>query len=268
MGFSVLSVANALSPKDRASRRIAHDVAYGSAERHKLDIYAPTKTDGPLPIIFFIYGGSWNDGDRGNYEFAGRALSALGYVTVIADYRLLPEVEYPAFLEDCSQAFAWVVDNIAQYGGDYTRIALMGHSAGAYNALMLGLSPDHLARLGLIAHVRCMLGLSGPYDFFPFDGRISLRTFGAVREPRVTQPINLVTSAAPPSFLGMGDQDKLVYPRNSVALAAKLRHVGVDVSEVHYPRLGHAGPLIALARPARFIAPVLGDVAAFLKRYL
>ena len=78
MGFSVLSVANALSPKDRASRRIAHDVAYGTVERQKLDIYAPTKTDGPLPVIFFIYGGSWNDGDRGNYEFAGRALAALG----------------------------------------------------------------------------------------------------------------------------------------------------------------------------------------------
>lgn len=268
MAFSILSVINALSPKDGASHKLARDVSYGPAERQKLDIYAPRKTDGPLPVVFFIYGGSWIDGDRRNYDFAGRALAALGYVTVIADYRVLPEVEYPGFLDDCAAAFAWVVDNIARHGGDYTRIALMGHSAGAYNAMMLGLSPDYLARLGLLPNVRCMLGLSGPYDFFPFDGPISLRTFGAVREPRVTQPINLVTSAAPPAFLASGDKDNLVLPRNSVALAAKLRHVGVPVQEVHYKTLGHPGPLLALGRPARRIAPVLADVAAFLKQYL
>ncbi|WEK04692.1 MAG: alpha/beta hydrolase [Candidatus Devosia phytovorans] len=268
MPISLLGMFNAISPGDGRSQKLAQGVPYGPGGRHKLDIYAPTKTETALPVIFFVYGGSWNDGDRRNYDFAGRALAALGYVTVIADYRLLPEVEYPAFLDDCSLAFAWVVDNIARHGGDYTRMALMGHSAGAYNALMLGLSPDHLARRGLMANVRCMVGLSGPYDFFPFDGRISLRTFGAVREPRVSQPINLVTSAAPPTLLATGGRDNLVLPRNSVALAAKLRHVGVDVSELHYPRLGHAGPLLALSRPLRFLAPVLDDVAAFLKRYL
>ncbi|SFC68741.1 alpha/beta hydrolase [Devosia psychrophila] len=268
MTISILSIINALSPKDAGATRVASDVPYGASARQKLDVYAPKKADGPLPVIFFVYGGSWMDGSRHHYTFAGRALAALGYVAVIADYRVLPEVEYPGFLDDGAAAFSWVVEHIAEYGGDPNRLALMGHSAGAYNALMLGLDRDYLTRLGLRDRVRCMVGLSGPYDFFPFDGPITLRTFGAVREPLGTQPINHVSADAPPTFLGSGDKDTLVYPRNSMALAKKLREAGVTVVEKHYPTLGHPGPLMALGRPARRIAPVLADVAAFLRQYL
>lgn len=268
MAISLLSVFNALTPKDRGSRLIARDVPYGPAARHKLDIYAPQKAGGPVPVVFFVYGGSWMDGDRRNYGFAGRALAALGYVTVVADYRLVPEIEYPGFLDDGAAAFEWMVEHVAQYGGDARRIALMGHSAGAFNATMLALDPAYLGQAGLLARVRCVVGLSGPYDFFPFDGPISLRTFGAVREPWTTQPIHHVSSASPPMLLGHGGKDQLVYPRNSVALAQRLRQVGVAVDEVQYPRLAHAEPLLALSRPARGIAPVLVDVAAFLRRHL
>lgn len=268
MALSLLSLFNTLSPKDRGSRLVARDVAYGPAARHKLDIYAPRKLEKPAPVVYFVYGGSWMDGDRHNYGFAGRALAALGYLTVIADYRLVPEVEYPGFLEDGAAAFAWVARHADQYGGDARRMALMGHSAGAYNAAMLALDPAYLQHAGLLDRVRCVVGLSGPYDFFPFDGPISLRTFGAVQNPRTTQPINHVTPSAPPMLLGHGGRDRLVYPRNSVALAQRLREAGVAVAEAHYPSLGHAEPLLALSRPIRGIAPVLADVAAFLRRYL
>jgi acetyl esterase/lipase len=268
MALSLLSLFNTLSPKDRGSRLVARDVAYGPAARHKLDIYAPRASEGPRPIVFFVYGGSWMDGDRHNYGFAGRALAALGYVTVIADYRLVPEVEYPGFLEDGAAAFAWVAGHIGRYGGDAQRMALMGHSAGAYNAVMLALDPTYLKRAGLLDRVRCVVGLSGPYDFFPFDGPISLRTFGAVRDPKTTQPINHVTPASPPMLLGHGGKDRLVLPRNSIALAQCLRQAGVAAEEAHYPGLGHAEPLLALSRSARGMAPVLADVAAFLSRYL
>lgn len=268
MAFSILSVINAISLKDGGSRRLARDIFYGPAARQRLDVYGPKHADGPVPVVFFIYGGSWADGDRGNYAFAGRALAALGYVTVIADYRVLPEVEYPGFLDDGVAAFEWVAANIARYGGDPQRMALMGHSAGAYNAVMLALDAAYLAQAGLLERVRCVVGLSGPYDFFPFDGPISLRTFGGVRHPRLTQPINHVSTAAPPMLLGSGDKDRLVLPRNSMALAARLRAEGVAAVEKHYPNLGHPGPLLALGLPARAIAPVLADVAGFLRLYL
>jgi len=268
MAFSILGLINALSPKDKGSRKVAANVAYGPGPRQQLDIYAPTRLTAPAPVVFFIYGGSWMDGSRHHYDFAGRALAALGYVTVIADYRVLPQVEYPGFITDGADAFAWVVEHIEDYGGDGANMALMGHSAGAYNGVMLALDPAYLKARGLLDRVRCVVGLSGPYDFFPFDGPITLRTFGAVREPQKTQPINLVTASAPPMFLATGDKDTLVYPRNTVALAQKLREAGVAVDEVHYPAAGHPLTLLALGRPFRNRAPVLADVASYLHRHL
>ncbi|WDR01640.1 alpha/beta hydrolase [Devosia algicola] len=268
MNFSILGAINVLSPKDRGSTKIAQDIAYGSAARQKLDIYAPNGSHAKLPVVKFIYGGSWSDGDRRHYDFVGRAIAALGYVTVIADYRLLPEVEYPGFLDDCSDAFAYVADYITDYGGDPERMALVGHSAGAYNALMLALDRRYLAERGLLDRVKAVAGLSGPYDFFPFDGKITLRTFGAVTDPKKTQPINLVGPDAPPMWLASGDRDMLVYPRNTVALAKKLRAVGVKVTERHFANLGHPGTLMSLGLPLRWRAPVLAEMGDFLAGHL
>ncbi|MBO9590824.1 MAG: alpha/beta hydrolase [Devosia sp.] len=116
--LSLLQVFNAFTPKDRGSQKVARDIAFGNEPRQQLDIYAPRDVSKPLPVVFFIYGGSWSDGDRHNYDFVGRAIAALGYVTVIADYRLLPEVEYPSFLDDGLTAMKWVTANISDYGGD------------------------------------------------------------------------------------------------------------------------------------------------------
>src|SRR5690606_21600103 len=127
------------------------------------------------------------------------------------------------------------------FGGDAGRMALMGHSAGAYCAAMLALEPSHLGALR--GRVRVLVGVSGPYDFYPFDVAVTRRTFGAVPEPERTQPVNLVSAAAPPAFLATGDADKLVYPRNTVALAQRLRDAGIAVDERHYPGLSHAQTL-------------------------
>ncbi|WDR04488.1 alpha/beta hydrolase [Devosia rhodophyticola] len=268
MAFSILGAINFLSPKDRGSAKIARDLVYGPAARHRLDIYAPKGAREKLPVVMFVYGGSWSDGAKDHYDFVGRAIAALGFVTVIADYRLLPEVEYPDFLRDCSDAFAHVVDMIGHFGGDAERMALVGHSAGAYNALMLALDPQYLASRNLMARVKAVAGLSGPYDFFPFDGKITLRTFGAVEEPERTQPINLVSGQVPPLWLASGDRDNLVYPRNTVALAKVLRSAGGEVTERHYANLGHPGTLMALGVLMRRRAPVLAELGDFLEQHL
>ena len=267
MATSLLSIVNTLLPKDPGSVRIARDLSYGPAARQRLDIYAP-RGSGPWPVVMFIYGGSWMDGRKDDYEFAGRAIAAQGFVTVIADYRLVPEVEYPGFLGDCALAFGWVADNVSAYGGDGQQMALMGHSAGAYNAVMLGLDPSLLAARGLLGRVKAVVGLSGPYDFMPFDGPISLRVFGAARQPQLTQPINLATAQAPPMWLANGLRDTLVGPHNAKALARHLQQAGVEVSETYYPALGHAHLVMALARPLRRMAPVLAEAATFLRRHL
>ena len=137
---TVWSPFNVPTAVDQGVRKDA-DVAYADGQRKKLDIYRPEKMTGPAPVVMFVYGGAWAAGERWEYEFVGRAFAAAGYVTVIPDYRLFPEVVYPDFLEDVAQSMKWVEDNIAQYGGDKNRFFIAGHSAGAYNAVMVAL--DH-----------------------------------------------------------------------------------------------------------------------------
>jgi acetyl esterase/lipase len=132
-GCSPLGTFNALVPKDSGAGRVAKDQAFAVGERGKLDVYAPKRAapGAKLPVIVFFYGGSWSTGTREGYAFAGQALASKGFVVVIPDYRLVPEVRFPAFLEDGAAAVRWVRANAARFGGDPDRIVLAGHSAGA-----------------------------------------------------------------------------------------------------------------------------------------
>lgn len=259
---SPLTAFNGLVPKDGGVVRTAN-LAFGEHPRQRLDVYAPKGARG-LPIMVFIYGGSWNSGTKDGYAFVGRALAAQGFVTVIPDYRLTPEVVFPAFLQDNAAAVRWARANAASYGGDPDRIVLAGHSAGAYNAAMLALDPQWLGPDRQA--VRGFAGLAGPYDFLPLQWAVTKATFGQAPDLPATQPVNFGRAGDPPVFLASGAKDGTVYPRNSEALAAKLRAAGVPVEYKLYPNIGHVGIATALARPFRRQAPVLADVSAFAHR--
>jgi acetyl esterase/lipase len=92
---------------------------------------------------------------------------AQGFVVIVPDHRLVPEVRYPDFLRDCAAAVRWALGEAGRYGGDSNRIVLVGHSAGAYNAAMLALDPGLLGADR--AAIRGFAGLAGPYDFLPLD---------------------------------------------------------------------------------------------------
>lgn len=265
---SPLTMFATLAPRDRAKRG-AVGVAYGPATRQTLDVYTPPSAAPGLPVAVFFYGGSWDTGRRSDYRWVGQALAAQGFVAIVADYRLYPDVRFPAFLEDCALAVRWAADNAAQYGGDPGRIVLTGHSAGAYNALMVGLDTRYLVAAGVDPRViKGLGGLAGPYDFLPLDGPITRRTFGEAPDLTATQPVTYAGPASPPTFLATGDADTTVYPRNTVHLAKALRAAGVAVEEQHYPGLDHADIVLALSRPLRGRAPVLNQMTAFLKANL
>lgn len=253
---------NLLMPKDRASALVAEGVAYGEGPRRSLDVYAPrAAAAAPRPVIVFLYGGSWNGGRRQGYAFAGRALAAQGFVVVVPDYRLVPEVLYPDFLRDGAEAVRWARRNAARFGGDGERIVLAGHSAGAYNAAMLALDPGLLGADR--SAVRGLAGLAGPYDFLPLDDEATISAFGQWPRLAETQPVAHAGPGAPPALLLHGDADTRVMPRHSRALAARLEKAGAEVRLKLYPGVGHVEILAAVAIPFRRRAPVLADVAAF-----
>lgn len=259
-----LKTFDTLVPKDGGAKRVASGVAYGQGPRRMLDVYAPTAARGPLPVIVFFYGGSWNSGDRRNYSFVGRALAARGFVVVLPDYRVVPEILFPDFLKDGAAAVHWARAHAKDYGGDGERIVLMGHSAGAYNAAMLAVDPQWL---GVDRKaVRGLVGLAGPYDFLPFDVAASIDTFGKWPRPDETQPLTYASADDPPALLLHGAEDKTVLPRNSIALARKLKAAGVDAQYRAYPGVGHINIIVALAKPLRGRAPSLADAADFAHR--
>jgi acetyl esterase/lipase len=261
---SPLSMFATLAPKDPAIRSV-DGAAYGSDPRQKLDVYAPRGAAGGAPVAVFFYGGSWDTGRRQDYNWVGRALAARGFVTVVADYRLYPQVRYPGFLEDGARAVRWSVDHAKDFGGDPGRIVLIGHSAGAYSALMLGLDRRYLVEAGVDpSRIRAMAGLSGPYDFLPLEGEITPKIFGQEKDLQATQPLAHVRPDAPPAFLATGDQDTMVYPRNTTALAAALRARGAVVEAHLYPGVDHVKMVLALSRTFRGTAPVLDQMTAFL----
>jgi acetyl esterase/lipase len=266
MPISPLAWFDALVPKDAASRRIATDLRFGPDPKHRLDLYGPRHPAGPLPLLIFVHGGGWDSGDRREYSFAGRALAALGFLVAIADYRVFPEVVFPAFVEDLGHAATWLQAHATEYGGDPGRLFLAGHSAGAYNAVIFALQPERFGRASVAGRIEAVVGLSGPYDFYPFDVKQSIDAFGTYAEPLSTQPVNLVSPGAPPMLLAHGVRDTTVGDYHTVRLAAKLREAGVPVVERHYPNLRHAPVVLGLSTVLRPMLPVYADVARFLRQ--
>ena len=243
-------------------------VAYGSFARQALDIYTPTEAApaGGWPVVMFFYGGSWNSGERADYGFVGSALAARGVLTMVADYRLYPEVRYPEFLRDSALALAWGLEQAGRLGGDAKRLFVMGHSAGGYNAAMLALDARWLAAAGHApSELAGWIGLAGPYDFFPTDNLDARPVFFHPDYPPKAQPIEFGQMRAVPTFLGAPVNDLLVSPtRSTQALAARLRTAGTPVTLRMYEHASHATLIGAFSPPLRFLAPVLDDVLGFI----
>jgi acetyl esterase/lipase len=262
-GCSAFAFVNDAAPADTYRRTTG--IAYGSHERQRLDVYVPAQGAERAPVVVFFYGGAWRTGSRSDYLFVGEALASRGIVAVVADYRLYPEVRFPEFVNDSAQAVAWTLANVDRFGGDPQRVFVMGHSAGAYNAAMVALAPRYLAAAaGAPAPgLRGFVGISGPYDFLPLRGQTLRAVFGYPDTSPDTQPINAVTSAAPPALLLTPASDGVVSPANTARLAERLRNAGVPVEEVMYDGVGHRSIVGAFAAPLRGLAPVLDDVSRF-----
>ncbi len=264
-GCSPLRLVNGLAP----DRLVARSIAYGDGPRRSLDVYAPARhpaAGASHPVVLFLYGGSWDTGDKAMYRFVGGALAALGFVVVIPDYRLYPEVRYPDFLLDCAQALAWTRRHGRRFGGSAAPPYLLGHSAGAYNAAMLALDPRWLGAFGLAPRIDLggMVGLAGPYDFLPLDSDELRDIFAPGRPLDTTQPIAHVDGRNPPMLLLAGGADRVVRPSNTLRLAQRVRQAGGVVEARIYPGLDHIEIIGAFAGPLRFLAPSLRDCASFM----
>lgn len=251
----------------RASADLVETARFGADPAQKLRVYRQAGAPAGLPVFVFAHGGAWAHGDPDDYGFVARNIAPEGYLVVLIGYRMNGPGRYPAMLQDTAAALAWVRANAARLGGDPDRLLLAGHSAGAYNVVQTVLEPRWLAEAGVPQRaIRGVVGLAGPYDFFPYTTERSQAAFGSVGAGAESQPVNHARADAPPMLLVHGEADTVVRPRNTRALAGALAAAGAPVETLFLPGKDHNAPLLALAHPFRRDSRVFDRVDAFLAR--
>ena len=259
---SPFAAINLLVPK--TGYDVHQGQAFGADPRQKLDIYVPQGLKHPASMLLFFYGGSWQTGSRGNYRAFGQAFASAGIVTAVADYRLYPQVKYPAFVEDAAGALVWLHAHAGDYSGDAQRIFVSGHSADAYNAVMLASEPKFLeSRGGRLDWIRGVIGISGPYDFLPLTAPEYIDMFHGSDNPD-TMPITHVDGKRPPMLLVTGTADSTVNQGNSDRMAAKLKSFGSEAIVIKYPGIGHIGTILSLVPGFRSTTSLRQDMLDFI----
>ena len=258
-------VINLLVP--RTGYAIHRALAFGPGPRQKLDIYVPSGLTAPAPVVLFFYGGGWQGGDRIDYLAFGQAFASAGMVAVVADYRLYPQVKYPVFVEDAARALGFVRAHAAQYGGDPERIFITGHSAGAYNAVMLASEPKFLAAEGGgLDWIRGVIGIAGPYNFLPMSDPVYVDMFHGTNNTD-SMPVHHVDGPRPPMLLISGSDDHTVRLSNTNDMSERLGRFGSEVKVIFYRGVGHIGVILSLVRGFRGLAPLRQDMIDFIRAH-
>jgi acetyl esterase/lipase len=216
------------------------DIAYGTDPEQKLDIHHLKNDNNKLrPVIIFIHGGGWTSEDKSNTRFSSLKWIKNGYTVVSINYRLAPKMQHPAQIQDCAMALKWVIDNIENYGGNPSEIAIIGHSAGAHLvALLITGTKWHKMYDIDIKKVKCWIPVAGIHDFNLPENNLPPILCQCIlamlndQDKIDCSPISHVTGLEPPCLILHGGDDWLVPRTNSIKLHDLLLEKGAKNSEL------------------------------------
>jgi acetyl esterase/lipase len=252
--------ATAAPAQVKALRDIAY-VTNGHALQ-KLDLYAPEKPDGPLPLIIWIHGGGWSAGSKADCPPLRQGFTERGYAVASLDYRLSSDAIFPAQIEDCKAAIRWLRTHAKEYNLDPDRFGAWGSSAGGHLTALVGASGgvkdfDEGAQSGVSSRVQAVCDFYGPTDLLQMDAHAlpsarmkhdpasspeSRLVGGAIQENKDkaarANPITYIKADAPPYLIVHGDQDPLVPIHQSWLLFDALKKAGVNA---HFHTIHGAG---------------------------
>jgi acetyl esterase/lipase len=228
--------------------------------RHRLDLYVP-KNAKNFPVLMFVHGGGWKNGDKAEFEFLGQALAAEGIGLASINYRLYPRVKFPANVEDVAQAFAWLHKNIARHGGRPDQLFVAGHSSGGHLVSLLATDKSYLQKVGLSPDkISGVVSISGLYSI-P-KGRFPLfeNTEEAVRK---ASPVHQITGKTPPFLLVYADRDFPHFGEMAEDFARALRGAKCDVTCMEIKERTHGS---VAARIENENDPVRKAIVAFVTK--
>jgi len=244
-----------------AQSAVEKGITYGELDRQKYDLYFPANITNETPVLFFLYGGSWESGNRGTYSFIGKAFAREGYIVAIPDYRLYPNVKFPAFVRDAAQAFSKIRARFP-----LRKIFVAGHSAGAHIGSLLTLDQKYLARHTLLpcADIAGFIGLAGPYEVPVINPRVG-QIFPEETRAQ-SYPGNYARAKSPPVLLLHGAGDAIVLTRTSEELAKRLQANGNKAKAKIYNGVGHMNIVLSLSTFMGRVSQTKRDMLDFMER--
>lgn len=258
-GCQPVDLLNTITPGGSFSR--LKDVSYGELSRQTLDIYKAEKPRAGSPVLVFVHGGSWDSGSKDIYKFLAEGFTSEGFDVVVPDYRLYPEVKNPEFIIDNAKAVAYAAEQFPDRS-----IVMMGHSAGAYNVLMLGLQPDYLKSqsVNICETVSGIVALAAPVGIIPLTEEPLITIFPDRFEGQ-DAVLNNTSTPVPALFLGHGQKDKTVYPQNSTQLGEKITARGGKAEVEIYEGLNHTDMVKVMSRHFDGDTTLKSDIVRFVE---
>ncbi len=264
LGVAILSacapvnILNGITPSGSFSK--AKDISYGPLDRQKLDIYKAQEPKANTPVLIFIHGGSWSEGRKDIYKFLAEGFTSEGYDIVVPNYRLYPNALYPQMIEDTAKAVAFTAK---QYPD--RPLVLMGHSAGAYNALMIGLNKDFLLaeNIAVCERISGIVSLASPTGAYELKEEPYITIFPD-RFQKNDAPLAYANASSPRLFLMNGADDTTVGPKNAQKLAAAVKQHGGFAKLKIYDGMDHTDAVKLLSRHFDSDGPLKSDILAFI----
>ncbi len=242
---------------------VLKDLAYGRDRKYqRLNLSLPDRQNGPVPLVIWIHGGAWVTGDK-DEDNPAEALVAEGFAVASIDYRPATLAPYPAQLEDCQNALAWLRSTAKKHRIDPERVGVWGHSAGGHLATMLAMTVGSGQRSG----VQAACDWSGPVDLLrfaedaaeenrkasiemmwrlylgPAADNLKLRdSFSSSARQKLLQsgsPMAYLPEKMPPLLVMHGDQDRMVSVRQSRRFVGRLEQLGAPIQYIEMPGIGH-----------------------------
>jgi acetyl esterase/lipase len=245
-----------MAPRFADKIEVVKNLPYAETDnpRQQLDLYLPKKrsTEKPLPLIVYIHGGGWRNGDKsGGLNWVAPMLDSGDYAGASIGYRLTGESQWPAQIHDCKAAIRWLKAHAKEFNLDENKIGVIGTSAGGHLVSMLGTSADVPLMEGTLgkhldqsSRVACVVNFFGPENFVTMEKQPStidrqgtkdypeaLLLGGTISErqdvAREASPVTHVSKGDAPFFTAHGTKDPLVPFEQGKELHAALQRAGV-----------------------------------------
>lgn len=236
----------------------------------ELNVFYPKKSEN-LPVMIFLYGGSWKSGKKEIYNFLGSRMARRDVVTVIADYPLSPDYQVDDMVKVAAQAALWTKNNISKYGGDPDEIFISGHSAGAHLAAVLATNNKHFEALGEENPIKgavlidpAGLDMHWYLSDYPEEGKKYMKAF--TEDPdfwEAYSPINYLERQSIPLLILEGER---TYPSISTSIDRFLEEAEEQEFEISYEFYPHKKHIPMITQFLYTGSKGYDDVLGFIKK--